>query len=233
MTRRIAIFLFTAAAMIFQSPAANAQSNALAQAQRISGDRFNVVARTPRGATVYAVNQPNAAMLNTIDAGLTDLFSVARKNGYRRGLSYSNYTIFIARPDRMQDSAGNYSPDIAVGAAQYRGSVYDQGGFIYAALVRLMLGRLGVYKLIAAGGLVAGVGLWFLSLVTPWPLAMATLVIVGVGFYMIHNSLQTQATELAPTNRASAVAMHSFFMFLGLAFGPVVFGIGLAALGTA
>ena len=119
--------------MIFQSPAANAQSNALAQAQRISGDRFNVVARTPRGATVYAVNQPNAAMLNTIDAGLTDLFSVARKNGYRRGLSYSNYTIFIARPDRMQDSAGNYSPDIAVGAAQYRGSVYDQGGFIYAA----------------------------------------------------------------------------------------------------
>jgi len=133
MTRRIAIFLFTAAAMIFQSPATNAQSNALAQAQRISGDRFNVVARTPRGATVYAVNQPNAAMLNTIDAGLTDLFSVARKNGYRRGLSYSNYTIFIARPDRMQDSAGNYSPDIAVGAAQYRGSVYDQGGFIYAA----------------------------------------------------------------------------------------------------
>ena len=110
---------------------------------------------------------------------------------------------------------------------------FGLGGFIYAALVRLMLGRLGVYKLIAAGGLVAGVGLWFLSLVTPWPLAMATLVIVGVGFYMIHNSLQTQATELAPTNRASAVAMHSFFMFLGLAFGPVVFGIGLAALGTA
>jgi predicted MFS family arabinose efflux permease len=109
---------------------------------------------------------------------------------------------------------------------------FGLGGFIYAALVRLMLGRLGVYKLIAAGGLVAGVGLWFLSLVTPWPLAMATLVIVGVGFYMIHNSLQTQATELAPTNRASAVAMHSFFMFLGLAFGPVVFGIGLAAVGT-
>jgi hypothetical protein len=133
MTRRIAFFLFVGLAVIVQSPSAIAQSGALAQAQRISGDRFNVVARTPRGATVYAVNQPNAAMLNTIDAGLTDLFNVARKNGYRRGLSYGNYTIFIARPDRLQDSAGNYSPDIAVGAAQYRGSVYDQGGFIYAA----------------------------------------------------------------------------------------------------
>ena len=33
----------------------------------------------------------------------------------------------------VTDSAGQYSPDIAVGAAQYVGSIYDQGGYIYAA----------------------------------------------------------------------------------------------------
>ena len=111
----------------------NAQSAVVAEAQRISGDRFTVVTQTPQGATVYAVIQPNRAMLDTIDAGLVDLFNVARKNGYRRNLSPSNYTIFIAKPDRMKDASGNYSPDIAIGAAQYKGSVYDQGGFIYVA----------------------------------------------------------------------------------------------------
>jgi hypothetical protein len=119
---------------MIQSPAVNAQGGStLAAAQRISGDRFTVVTRTPMGATVYAVNPPSAAILSTIDAGLTDLFNVARKNGYRRNLSPANYTIFIAKADRIMDSSGNYSPDIAVGAAQYAGSVYDQGGYIYAA----------------------------------------------------------------------------------------------------
>jgi hypothetical protein len=99
----------------------------------VSGDRFAYAARTPRGAVVYSVNQPSRAMLDAIDRGLSDLFAVARRNGYGRGLSFQNYTIFIARADRTQDSSGGYSPDIAVGAAQYAGSVYDQGGYVYAA----------------------------------------------------------------------------------------------------
>jgi hypothetical protein len=72
-------------------------------------------------------------MLNAIDKGLTDLFTVARKNGYSRRLNYSDYSIYIGNADRTKDRDGNYSPDIAVGAAQYAGTDYDQGGFIYAA----------------------------------------------------------------------------------------------------
>ena len=60
---------------------------------------------------------------------------------------------------------------------------------------------------------------------------MLAFVLVGVGFYMIHNSLQTQATELAPGNRGSAVAAHAFFFFLGQAAGPVVYGHSFAAIG--
>ena len=114
---------------------ADAQNNrgALGQAQRITGDRFSVAARTPKGAAVFAVNRPSATVLNAIDQGLTDLFAAARRNGYSRGLAHSNYTIFIAKADRTRDSQGQYSPDIAVGASQYAGSVYDQGGFVYAA----------------------------------------------------------------------------------------------------
>ncbi|CAA2142923.1 MFS transporter [Hyphomicrobium sp. ghe19] len=110
-------------------------------------------------------------------------------------------------------------------------SGFALGGFIYTVMVRLMLGRLGLYNLITAGGIVSGLGLAMLSFGTSWPAEMAIFVIVGVGFYMIHNSLQTQATELAPSHRGSGVAAHAFFVFLGQAFGPLAYGIGLGNAG--
>lgn len=102
-------------------------------AERQSGDSFSFSARTPKGAVVYAVNPPSAGMLAAIDKGLDDLFAVARKHGYRSRLNHSYYTIYIARPDRLKDRAGNYSPGIAINAPEYNGSEYDQGGFIYVA----------------------------------------------------------------------------------------------------
>lgn len=122
----IAIFSF--------SQSASAQNASVrARAEQISGDRFGYSAKTAKGAGVYSVNRPSAAMLNAIDKGLTDLFAVARRNGYRARLNYSDYSIYIARPDRSRNADGQYSPDIAVGAAQYAGSEYDKGGYIYAA----------------------------------------------------------------------------------------------------
>ncbi len=105
----------------------------LNEAKRITNDSFPISSQTPKGARVFAVKQPNSKMLNAIDKGLTDLFAVAQKHKYQKRLNYSDYTIFIAKADRTQDSNKNYSPDIAVGAAQYAGSIYDQGGFVYAA----------------------------------------------------------------------------------------------------
>ncbi len=115
----------------------NAQSGRdgrlVAQARSMTGDNFPVAVSTPRGARVYAATTPRREALNAIDDGLTQLFAVARRQGYDARLNYSDYTIFIARADRTKNSDGAYSPDIALGAAQYAGSVYDQGGFIYAA----------------------------------------------------------------------------------------------------
>lgn len=104
-----------------------------AEAERISGDRFTVRTRSPLGANVYALTRQNAQTLNAIDKGLTELFAVARKNHYRSRLNYGDYSIYIGKADRTKDSAGQYSPDIAIGAAQYAGTVYDKGGYIYAA----------------------------------------------------------------------------------------------------
>ena len=105
----------------------------LAQAERYSGDRFRFEGQTQRGVRIYSVGRPNPATLRAIDSGLAELFAIARRHGYRQMLNYSDYTVFIGRPDRVRDSAGAYSPDIAVGAAQYAGSVYDKGGYVFAA----------------------------------------------------------------------------------------------------
>ena len=134
MKQNILRFLATLLIGVSAASSLSAQTGqVLAKAQRITGDRFGFVARTPAGANVYGVKQPSAAMLSAIDRGLTDLFAVARRNGYSRRLNFPDYTIFIANADRNRDRAGSYSPDIAVGAAQYAGTDYDQGGYIYAA----------------------------------------------------------------------------------------------------
>ncbi len=111
----------------------------VARAQKVTGDRFDFVTETPRGVRVYTRARPRPEALNAIDAGLSELFAVARRRGYRARLNHADYTVFIARPDRVRDSRGAYSPDIAIGAAQYAGSVYDQGGYVYAAGIVLAL----------------------------------------------------------------------------------------------
>lgn len=105
----------------------------LAAAERYSGDRFTVETSTPQGARVVGVRRPSGEELRAIDRGLSELFAVARRRGYRAALNHSAYTIFIARADRTRNGDGAYSPDISLGAAQYRGSVYDRGGYVFAA----------------------------------------------------------------------------------------------------
>jgi hypothetical protein len=104
-------------------------------AERISGDRFNESAITPRGARIYSVTPVSQAMAAAVDKGLSELFTVARspKYRYKKKLRYTEYTVFIARPDRKEGQNGEYSPDIAIGAAQYAGTKYDKGGYIYAS----------------------------------------------------------------------------------------------------
>jgi hypothetical protein len=105
----------------------------VSRAESITGDSFAHLTRTPRGVRVHAVRPPRAETLRAIDAGLSELFEVARRRGYRARLDHADYTVFVARPDRVKNGDGQHSPDIAIGAAQYAGSVYDQGGFVYAA----------------------------------------------------------------------------------------------------
>ncbi len=61
---------------------------------------------------------------------------------------------------------------------------------------------------------------------------MASMVVLGFGFFLLHNSVQTEVTELAPSARASAFSLHAFSFFMGQALGPIVYGTTFPALGA-
>jgi predicted MFS family arabinose efflux permease len=108
------------------------------------------------------------------------------------------------------------------------------GGVIYTLTVRKILSALnGQLNMIRTGGLIAAAGFCCAALNLSWPQEMAAFVVIGLGFYMVHNSLQTQATELAPTARGASVSLHAFSFFMGQAFGPPLFGWGFLHLGHA
>ena len=126
--------IFIAAVVLFAAVFADAQTPSVtANAERISGDRFSFSTKTAKGAKVYAYRKVSPAVLRAIDDGLNNLFAIARKHDYYSHLNYSDYTVYIVRPDREKNSDGNYSPAFAIAPAQYAGSIYDKGGYIYAA----------------------------------------------------------------------------------------------------
>jgi predicted MFS family arabinose efflux permease len=108
---------------------------------------------------------------------------------------------------------------------------FAAGGILYSSIVRWFLSRHGLGRMLIAGGALSGLALLAIGLSTSWPAQAVAMVVLGCGFYMLHNSFQTQVTEVAPNARASAVALHACSFFLGQALGVVLVGIGLSTLG--
>jgi predicted MFS family arabinose efflux permease len=90
---------------------------------------------------------------------------------------------------------------------------------------------LGLRRMLMAAGLAAAVANLAIGFGSSWQFDAAALVLLGLGFYMLHSLFQTQVTELAPEGRASAVAIHAFSFFVGQALGVVLIGWGLRSVG--
>lgn len=107
------------------------------------------------------------------------------------------------------------------------------GGALYGVFVSKMLPRLGEIRMMRFGGMAMGFCLVIIAANLPWPVEFANFLLLGFGFYMLHAVIQIYASELAPAARGSAMALHSFFFFLGQAVGPIVYGFGLRTIGIA
>ena len=82
-----------------------------------------------------------------------------------------------------------------------------------------------------AGGILAGISLMCLAFqLSAWGIALV-MVFLGIGFFLMHNSIQTEVTELLPSARASCFALHAFSFYLGQSVGPVLYGQSLSRFG--
>jgi predicted MFS family arabinose efflux permease len=61
---------------------------------------------------------------------------------------------------------------------------------------------------------------------------MAELIVTGCGFFMVHASLQAQATDVPAELRSVSVSMHSSFFTLGSGIGPAVYAVGINTIGS-
>ena len=108
---------------------------------------------------------------------------------------------------------------------------FAAGGLIYSALVGHLVRLLGLSRMLAWGGAICAGAMLVIGLAGSWQADCAALTAMGLGFYMLHNTFQTQVTEVAPQARASAVALHAFSFFCGQALGVAVLGGALQLLG--
>jgi predicted MFS family arabinose efflux permease len=121
------------------------------------------------------------------------------------------------------------------------------GGLLYSLSVRVLVTRFGQIGLAASGGALLGLAFVTLAFEPHAYIAPFAITAIGLGFYMLHNTLQTNATQMVPEARGTAVAIFSSALYLGqtagVAFNGVIFdrftavpvfliaAAGLAALG--
>ena len=96
------------------------------------------------------------------------------------------------------------------------------GGLIYAGLVKLLVRRLGQIGLAIGGSLILAAAYVDARAGPVWWLAPIATTAIGLGFYMLHNTLQTNATQMTPEARGTAVALFSSALYIGQTAGVAV-----------
>jgi predicted MFS family arabinose efflux permease len=101
------------------------------------------------------------------------------------------------------------------------------GGLFYTMTVSRLLPRLGIRGMIISGSSLLALQLVIIAFGPPWPVQVVNFILIGWGFYMMHGCLQVFASELSAETRATAMALHSSFFFLGQCLGPIAYGFGI------
>jgi len=101
-------------------------------------------------------------------------------------------------------------------------ALFGLGGVLYMAVGRHMISRFGQQGLVLVGGAIVGLCAWVVAYTPHWAFAVPATLLAGFGFFMFHNTIQANATNMAPRARGTAVSMFASFLFLGQSIGVVM-----------
>ncbi len=109
--------------------------------------------------------------------------------------------------------------DLPLSSAGALVALFGAGGLLYAVAVTRMLASLREQGIALAGGIALGASMVWLLVSPSWALAGGAILLAGLGFYMLHNTLQTNATQMAPEARGVALAVFASALFFGQSAG--------------
>jgi len=99
------------------------------------------------------------------------------------------------------------------------------GGLIYSLSVSKLVRYFGQIGLAALGGALLAAAYVSLAFEPQAWTAPVAIMAIGLGFYMLHNTLQTNATQMTPEARGTAVAIFSASLYLGQTAGVAAGGV--------
>jgi predicted MFS family arabinose efflux permease len=109
---------------------------------------------------------------------------------------------------------------------------FGLGGLCYAMFTRRLLARLGEQGLVRLGAASLVTALAGLAAGGNWQLAVPESALFGFGYYMLHNTLQTNATQMAPANRGAAMSLFASCFFVGQSTGVSIASAMVDSIGT-
>lgn len=121
---------------------------------------------------------------------------------------------------------------VSLSAAGGLVTLYAAGGMVFALASRGLVRRLGEPGLARGGGVLMLAGLGLAAWSPVWWTAPVACVAAGLGFYMFHNTLQTNATQMAPQARGLAVSLFAAGFFTGQTAGVAAASLAVARFGT-
>ena len=98
------------------------------------------------------------------------------------------------------------------------------GGLLYSLSVRMFVARFGPVGIAAGGGIALAAAYLTLAIEPVYWIAPLAIMAAGLGFYMLHNTLQTNATQMTPEARGTAVGLFSAALYLGQMVGVAASG---------
>jgi len=111
-------------------------------------------------------------------------------------------------------------------------ALYGLGGMLYMTVGRILIRRFSQPQMVLFGGFIVATGGLIVAYTPHWLPAVPASLSAGFGFFMFHNSVQTNAALMTPNARGTAVALFSSFMFLGQSLGVVLAASLVDAIGS-
>ena len=111
-------------------------------------------------------------------------------------------------------------------------ALFGLGGMLYMAVGRILIRRFAQQGLVLAGGVIVGLCALGLAYAPHWALAVPASLFAGFGFFMFHNTMQANATQMAPHARGTAVSLFASSLFLGQSIGVVAAAALIDRIGT-